>query len=195
MQTIVFCKIEKCVDERNERLSLLTLISSASKTKLSVTAHTHTGMAQRAIYVTQDFVQPGTSQTVIVKISDIGDYSTNDVVYVSGGGYYKVTAVPNSTSVALLNFGASGNTPPTAIIKAGAVLQLYRNEVSITSDSTNTIISGTGPPTSAVGFNGDFYIDTATSTMYGPKASDEWPPAATPLSGNTIFNGSGAPDH
>ncbi len=39
----------------------------------------------------------------------------------------------------------------------------------------NTILSGTSAPSSGVGANGDFYINTATFTIYGPKASGSWP--------------------
>jgi hypothetical protein len=36
-------------------------------------------------------------------------------------------------------------------------------------------LNGTTLPTSAIGVNGDFYINTATNTLYGPKASGSWP--------------------
>jgi hypothetical protein len=38
-----------------------------------------------------------------------------------------------------------------------------------------TILSGTGAPTDTVGTNGDFYLDTATQTLYGPKANGTFP--------------------
>jgi hypothetical protein len=34
---------------------------------------------------------------------------------------------------------------------------------------------GSGAPTSAIGENGDIYIDTDTGFFYGPKADGEWP--------------------
>jgi len=37
------------------------------------------------------------------------------------------------------------------------------------------ILSGVLPPTSDVGIDGQFYIDTASSTLYGPKTSGAWP--------------------
>jgi hypothetical protein len=37
------------------------------------------------------------------------------------------------------------------------------------------VLYGTGAPSSGVGNNGDFYIDTAASRIYGPKASGAWP--------------------
>lgn len=36
------------------------------------------------------------------------------------------------------------------------------------------ILSGTGAPASSLGTNGDYYIDTAANTIYGPKASGAW---------------------
>ena len=38
-----------------------------------------------------------------------------------------------------------------------------------------TILSGVVAPTDGVGTNGDFYIDTLTNLLYGPKANDTWP--------------------
>jgi len=39
----------------------------------------------------------------------------------------------------------------------------------------NTILSGTSNPGGGTGVNGDFFINTATSTIFGPKASGSWP--------------------
>ncbi len=51
-------------------------------------------------------------------------------------------------------------------------------------------------PTSSVGNNGDYYINTSTSTLFGPKADGAWPPGV-PLggggSGGTVLTGAGAP--
>jgi len=38
-----------------------------------------------------------------------------------------------------------------------------------------TVLNGTNAPTAGVGTNGDFYIDTAESKIYGPKAGGAWP--------------------
>lgn len=38
-----------------------------------------------------------------------------------------------------------------------------------------TILNGTSNPTSGTGVDGDFYINTSTSTLFGPKASGTWP--------------------
>jgi len=37
-----------------------------------------------------------------------------------------------------------------------------------------TILSGAGAPSSGLGENGDFYLDTAASRLYGPKTAGAW---------------------
>jgi hypothetical protein len=51
-----------------------------------------------------------------------------------------------------------------------------------------TVLNGTGVPSDALGVNGDFYINTAAWTIYGPKASDVWG-AFTSLVGPAGANG------
>lgn len=50
----------------------------------------------------------------------------------------------------------------------------------------NSMLSGTGAPTSTVGIDGDYYIDTTNAptslTLYGPRASGTWPATGTTLS-------------
>jgi len=38
----------------------------------------------------------------------------------------------------------------------------------------NTILSGSGAPSSALGVNGDIYLDTAATRLYGPKTAGAW---------------------
>jgi hypothetical protein len=38
----------------------------------------------------------------------------------------------------------------------------------------NSILNGEGPPDYSLGFIGDFYINTLTQEMYGPKNSFDW---------------------
>lgn len=70
-----------------------------------------------------------------------------------------------------------------------------------------TVLSGAIAPGSGVGVNGDFYINTATSFIYGPKAGGAWPAGvslvgatgatgatgANGLDGKTVLNGTVAP--
>jgi hypothetical protein len=46
-----------------------------------------------------------------------------------------------------------------------------------------TILSGSGTPSSSTGAVGDFYLDTTSETLYGPKASSGWPSSGTGLIG------------
>jgi hypothetical protein len=46
----------------------------------------------------------------------------------------------------------------------------------------NTVLYGAGAPASALGVNGNFYINTTTNFIYGPKAAGAWP-AGTSLVG------------
>ena len=36
------------------------------------------------------------------------------------------------------------------------------------------LLNGTGAPSSGTGANGNFYIDTSTDELYGPKAGGTW---------------------
>ena len=55
-----------------------------------------------------------------------------------------------------------------------------------------TVRSGTTAPSSGLGVDGDFYINTTTSYLYGPKASGAWP-AGVSLVGATGATGSTGP--
>ena len=63
----------------------------------------------------------------------------------------------------------------------------------------NTIWNGTALPPATTGANGDFYLDTVTHSLFGPKANGQWPTSGTSLvgpaglSGNTILNGTTPP--
>jgi hypothetical protein len=70
-----------------------------------------------------------------------------------------------------------------------------------------SVLNGTAAPTTE-GVDGDFYLRTSNSTLYGPKASGAWPGSPVSLvgptgstgstgsagtNGNTVLSGSGAP--
>lgn len=62
----------------------------------------------------------------------------------------------------------------TMLITAIATSETYaagRTAKSI----ANTVLSGEGVPAKSLGINGDFYIDTKTMNMYGPKKNNSWP--------------------
>lgn len=43
----------------------------------------------------------------------------------------------------------------------------------------STVHNGQGPPDPALGVDGDFYIDTGSNTISGPKTGGSWPPATS----------------
>lgn len=53
----------------------------------------------------------------------------------------------------------------------------------------NTILNGKGAPKSSLGSNGDFYIDTRSLLLYGPKSKGKWP-APQSMQGPTGASGS-----
>ncbi len=83
----------------------------------------------------------------------------------------------------------------------------------VAGSNGNTILGGTGAPAFTLGVDGDFYIDTTTAKLYGPKVSGGWPgsplllkggkgdpgiqglPGAPGRNGNTLLSGSGQPSN
>lgn len=59
--------------------------------------------------------------------------------------------------------------------------------------TAQTILNGSGPPAASAGNDGDFYIDTASSTLYGPKAAGAWPATGTSLVGPAGSTGATGP--
>jgi hypothetical protein len=55
-----------------------------------------------------------------------------------------------------------------------------------------TVLNGSGAPSSGLGTNGDFYIDTTADAIYGPKTGGSWG-GATSLIGATGAAGPGLP--
>lgn len=64
------------------------------------------------------------------------------------------------------------------------------------------VIAGSGGPADAQGRDGDFYLDTQTQQLYGPRTNGLWPLPPVPLAGPagatgqdgaSVLNGNGAP--
>jgi hypothetical protein len=53
-----------------------------------------------------------------------------------------------------------------------------------------TVLNGTSNPTALIGSNGDFYINTITNTIFGPKATGAWPTTGVSLLGPQGATGS-----
>ena len=56
------------------------------------------------------------------------------------------------------------------------------------SSIPNTILNGKGAPSSTLGIDGDFYIDTRSLLIYGPKKNKKWPTPQS-LQGPTGISG------
>ena len=78
--------------------------------------------------------------------------------------YVGVTAILLLTAL----FSASTVTISDAANKPKSAGRTY-NTIS------NTSLYGKGAPLSTLGINGDFYIDTRSLLIYGPKKSNKWP--------------------
>jgi hypothetical protein len=68
----------------------------------------------------------------------------------------------------------------------------------------NTVLYGAGAPASGVGVDGNFYINTSTNFIYGPKTADAWPAGTSMVGpqgpqgiqgipGNTVLYSAGPP--
>jgi hypothetical protein len=62
-------------------------------------------------------------------------------------------------------------TPVTLALPPAVVI----SPTGIQGPRGNAILNGTGAPTSTVGIDGDFYLDTTANNVYGPKAAGAWP--------------------
>jgi hypothetical protein len=55
-----------------------------------------------------------------------------------------------------------------------------------------SVLNGTSDPISSTGIDGDFYINTTSHSIFGPKTSGAWG-SGTSLGGNSVLNGSTDP--
>ena len=85
----------------------------------------------------------------------------------------------------------SGWGSPTSLIGPQGPTGLTGAAGPVGADG-KTVRSGSGPPSSTLGVDGDFYINTAANTIYGPKASGAWG-SATSLIGPQGPAGASAP--
>lgn len=55
-----------------------------------------------------------------------------------------------------------------------------------------SVLNGTSNPTSLTGVDGDFYINTVSNSIFGPKTSGAWG-SGTAMGGNSVLNGTSNP--
>lgn len=69
-----------------------------------------------AYTTTTGFVQPAVNATVNIAVANSGIAALGVDMFVEGGGYYEVTAIPDSTHITLENLGYTANAAPAAVI-------------------------------------------------------------------------------
>lgn len=60
-------------------------------------------------------------------------------------------------------------------ITLGTNLSLSGTTLNATGGGGTTILNGTSDPTGGTGSDGDYYLNTVTNALFGPKASGTWP--------------------
>lgn len=73
---------------------------------------------------TAQFTQPIVGGTVTISVSSTLQLSNQgfgigQVVFIEGGGYYEVTAIPSLTTITVENLGYTGNAAPAVIVATG----------------------------------------------------------------------------
>lgn len=82
---------------------------------------------------------------------------------------------PNTLSIGNVTTGAPGSNATAVIngISPSQTLDLVIPQ-GLPGRDGNTILNGSGAPTVDIGVDNDYYIDTTTTTFYGPKTNGEW---------------------
>lgn len=96
----------------------------------------------------------------------------------------------NTTTGMLFGPKANGAWPPGVSVAGSPGAKGDTGAPGNTGTAGSTILTGSVDPTSTVGNNGDYYINTSTGTLFGPKADGSWPPGV-PLAGGSSGGGSG----
>jgi hypothetical protein len=81
--------------------------------------------------------------------------------------------------------GATGQQGPPGPVGAQGQQGLPGAQGAAGANGTNgnTVLNGSGAPLDTLGSDGDFYLDTASNVLYGPKLGGSWPTTGTSLVG------------
>jgi hypothetical protein len=133
---------------------------------------------------------PAASNSLLVYDTDVQQYfywATNTWSSLTGGtsayvyvGYasdptgtgYSTTPGPGLNYIAFLS--TTSPVTPTAASFTG-LWKSYAGAAGTNGTNGNSVLNGPTDPTVATGSNGDFYINTTTNTIFGPKAAGTWP--------------------
>ena len=105
-------------------------------------------------------IQTETDPTGGVNYSAPGVFALNSVPY----ALYAANGTPGPK-------GDKGDTGATGL----QGIQGATGATGVAGADGKTVSNGTSNPVSGTGVNGDFYINTATNTLFGPKANGAWP--------------------
>jgi hypothetical protein len=114
-------------------------------------------------------------------LGNIGDFylntATGDVHYKSAASTWTLTGNIKGPQG---NVGATGATGPAGATGAtGATGPAgptgLTGAAGPAGTNGNSVLNGATAPNNNQGANGDFFINTATNTLYGPKANGTWP--------------------
>ena len=120
-------------------------------------------------------------------LGNIGDFylntATGDVHYKSAASTWTLTGNikgPQGNAGATGPTGLTGATGPQGLagatgLQGPAGAQGIAGTNGINGTNGTAVLNGNANPAAGTGVNGDFYINTATNTIYGPKANGAWP--------------------
>ncbi len=104
--------------------------------------------------------------------------TTDTAATIEAAGYFNESGFLLAVGDAIIASLARGGTPDlrlytvTLVGPAGGVTVAPGGG---TVGASNTLLNGPAAPVAGQGNNGDFYIETTNSRLYGPKAAGAWP--------------------
>jgi hypothetical protein len=157
-----------------------------------------------------DVIKPGMSQTVTLPLRDVsGTWTISEVRAMAVGNLrieYEVTAVEGTAFAGTWRDRRRGGATTPIVTPTPEPIVGEPGPQGATgasgSNGTNgfSVLSGAGAPGGGTGVNGDFYINTSTYDIYGPKTAGAWgsptsligPPGDPPVGAftGTITDGS-----
>lgn len=139
---------------------------------------------------TGSFAQKRANVWTIVYSLPQGDNTTDGTVLYGNSNPGTSTGNNNDTFI---------NTTTGIFFKksAGTWSQAFSMQTGPAGPRGNSVLNGSIDPTAAIGQNGDFYYNTATQYIFGPKLSNAWPAGIRlkGANGNTVLHGSTNPSN
>lgn len=100
-------------------------------------------------------------------------------VDIAGNSQFVEMGVSRLNAVPVSLFALDGNPGP----QGEPGVQGEKGDQGNPGADGRTLLNGTANPTAAAGVVGDFYLNTSTSTLYGPKTASGWPASGVLLIG------------